>query len=64
MPAGVATEVATKMPNEVLRIPELPDVKEKMTAIGLDPLPMTGERFAAFMKTETDEWARTARRPA
>jgi len=47
------------MQNEVLRILELPDVKERMAAIGLDPLPMSGERFAAFMKTETDKWART-----
>lgn len=59
MPAGVGKDVATKMQNEVLRILELPDVKERMAAIGLDPLPMSGERFAAFMKTETDKWART-----
>lgn len=59
MPAGVPKDVTTKMQNEVLRILELPDVKEKMAATGLDPLPMTGERFAAFMKTETDKWART-----
>ncbi len=59
MPAGVPKDVATKMQNEVLRILDLPDVKEKMAATGLDPLPMTGERFAVFMKTETDKWART-----
>lgn len=59
MPAGVSKDVATKMQNEVLRILELPDVKERMAAIGLDPLPMSGERFAVFMKTETDKWART-----
>jgi tripartite-type tricarboxylate transporter receptor subunit TctC len=58
MPAGVATEVAAKMQNEVLRILDTPEVKEKMAAMGLDPLPMNAERFAAFMKAETDKWAR------
>lgn len=59
MPAGVAKDVASKMQDEVLRILDLPEVKEKMAAMGLDPLPMNGERFAAFMKSETDKWART-----
>ncbi|MDP1691927.1 MAG: tripartite tricarboxylate transporter substrate binding protein [Burkholderiaceae bacterium] len=59
MPAGVPPEVAAKMQNEVLRILQLADVKEKMAATGLDPLPMSGERFAAFIKAETDKWART-----
>ena len=59
MPAGVPKDVATKLQNEVLRILDLPDVKEKMAATGLDPLPMNGERFTAFIKTETDKWART-----
>lgn len=58
MPAGVAKEVATKMQDEVLRILETPEVMEKMAAMGLDPLPMNGERFAVFMKAETDKWAR------
>lgn len=59
MPAGVPRAVAAKMQDEVLRILSLADVKEKMAAMGLDPLPMTGERFGAFMKVETDKWART-----
>jgi tripartite-type tricarboxylate transporter receptor subunit TctC len=59
MPAGVSREVAAKMQDEVLRILALADVKEKMAAMGLDPLPMTGERFGAFMKVETEKWART-----
>lgn len=59
MPAGVPREVAAKMQDEVLRILALADVKEKMAAMGLDPLPMTGERFGAFMKVETEKWART-----
>jgi tripartite-type tricarboxylate transporter receptor subunit TctC len=59
MPAGVPREVAAKMQDEVLRILAVADVQEKMAAMGLDPLPMTGERFGAFMKVETEKWART-----
>ncbi|MBI5907108.1 MAG: tripartite tricarboxylate transporter substrate binding protein [Polaromonas sp.] len=59
MPAGVPREITAKMESEVLRILTLPDIKEKLAASGLDLLPMTGERFAAFAKIETEKWAKT-----
>lgn len=59
MPAGVPRGITAKMESEVLRILTLPDIKEKLSASGLDLLPMTGERFAAFAKTETEKWAKT-----
>ena len=59
MPAGVPRDVVARMQNEVLRILSLAEVKDKMAALGLDPLPMTGDRFGAFMKVETEKWAKT-----
>ena len=59
MPAGVPRGITAKMESEVLRILTLPDIKEKLAASGLDLLPMTGERFAAFAKIETEKWAKT-----
>jgi tripartite-type tricarboxylate transporter receptor subunit TctC len=59
MPAGVPRDVVARMQNEVLRILSLAEVKDKMATLGLDPLPMTGDRFGAFMKAETEKWAKT-----
>ncbi len=58
MPAGVPKEIATKMQNEVLRILELPDVKEKMLAGGLEPMPLTGEQLSQLFKSEMAKWGK------
>ncbi len=58
MPAGVPKAIVTKMQNEVLRIVNLPEMKEKFLANGLDPLPLDSEQFTAFAKSETEKWAK------
>jgi len=58
MPAGVPKEIVTKMQDEVLRIIELPDVKEKMLAGGLEPLPLTAPQVAELFRTEMAKWGK------
>jgi tripartite-type tricarboxylate transporter receptor subunit TctC len=37
---------------------QLPDTRERMTALALEPWPSTPEEFAAFIRSETAKWAR------
>ena len=44
--------VLTKLSREVARILELPDVKERLLALGAEPNPTTPQQFDALIKTE------------
>ena len=39
----------------------LPDVKEKLTTLGLDPSPGTPEALAALIQVETVKWAKVVK---
>jgi tripartite-type tricarboxylate transporter receptor subunit TctC len=57
-PARIPKGLATKMNDEVRRILSLPDVKEVLAKQGAEPLSMTAELFASFVRTETDKMAK------
>jgi tripartite-type tricarboxylate transporter receptor subunit TctC len=61
MPAGVPKDIATKMQDQILRILEMPDVKEKMLAGGLEPLPLNAEQVAELFKSEMAKWGKVIR---
>ena len=41
---------------EVARIVQLPDVKTKLVALGLDPTGMPSPEFAAYIKDDIAKW--------
>ena len=51
-PAKTPRPVLAKLSAEVARIVELPDVKERLRALGADPAPTTPEEFDAYIKGE------------
>ena len=55
-PAGTPADVISKLQQEVARILNLPDVKEKLFAVGLDPAPSSTAEFGAFIKSEAVRW--------
>jgi tripartite-type tricarboxylate transporter receptor subunit TctC len=59
LPAGVPPDVVEKIRESVYRVLKMPDVREKMIAIGLEPTPGEREDVAADMKREMDYWKRT-----
>jgi tripartite-type tricarboxylate transporter receptor subunit TctC len=61
VPAGAATEIVTLLQREVVKIIALPDMKERLSALGFDPVGSTGEEFAAQMKLEMEKWAKVIR---
>jgi len=57
-PAGTPPEIIGKLNAEVVRILNLPEVRSKMLATGLEPLPGTPEQQAAFTRSEAEQWTK------
>jgi tripartite-type tricarboxylate transporter receptor subunit TctC len=51
-PAGTPREVAEKLNAEVVRIVKLPDIREKLDAMGVEPLGNTSEQVAEWIRRE------------
>jgi tripartite-type tricarboxylate transporter receptor subunit TctC len=60
-PAGMPREVQLRINQEVARVLALPDVKEKLATLGLDPNPGTPDALMALMQRETAKWAGVVR---
>ena len=55
--AGTPEAIVAKLNAEVLKALESPDVVKRFTDQGLEILPSSPTRFAAFMREETARWA-------
>ncbi len=51
-PAGTPPDIATKLNAEVVRIINLPDVREKLAGMGVEPLGNTQEQMAEWIRRE------------
>jgi tripartite-type tricarboxylate transporter receptor subunit TctC len=51
-PAKTPKALLDKLSSEIARIVELPDVKERLRALGADPAPTTPEGFDAYVREE------------
>lgn len=60
-PAGLPRDVQMKINAETARVLAMPDVKEKLATLGLDPNPGTPEQLAAFQQTELTKWAKVVK---
>jgi tripartite-type tricarboxylate transporter receptor subunit TctC len=57
-PAGTPKEIVAKLNTEIVRLMKLPDVKESMLNLGMEPAGTTPEEFAAFVKADIARWAK------
>ena len=60
-PAGLPAEIANKASGEVARILAVPAMREKFVQQGSDPVGSTPEEFGAYIRAETEKWARVVR---
>jgi tripartite-type tricarboxylate transporter receptor subunit TctC len=51
-PAGTPRETVSKLNTEVVRIVKLPDIREKLDGMGVDPLGNTSEQTAEWIRRE------------
>jgi tripartite-type tricarboxylate transporter receptor subunit TctC len=55
--AGTPRDIVNRLNTEFVRIMNLPDIRERMLALGWDPVTNTPEQFAAQIKSELAIWA-------
>lgn len=60
-PAKTPKGVLAKLSGEIARIVELPDVKERLHALGADPAPTTPEAFDAHVRAEVAKFRKIVR---
>ncbi len=56
VPAGTPNEVVDLLHNEIVKLMQLPDVKQKCADLGFDVVANTQAEFQAYIKKEIDKW--------
>ena len=56
-PAGTPREIVVKLQQEIARVLNLPDVRERLMAVGAEPVGSTPEQFGNFLRSEITKWA-------
>ncbi len=56
-PAATPRDVVNRLHTELVKVLRMPDIRERLSAQGADPVGSTMEEFGAFMKAETAKWA-------
>jgi putative tricarboxylic transport membrane protein len=55
-PAGTPKEIVTKLSNEIQAVLKLPEVRERMAALGMEPMSGTPEELYERMKRDIEKW--------
>lgn len=59
--SGTPKEIVDRLNAELNKALNLPDVKERLAALALEPEPMSGAQFGQVIVTESDKWQRIGR---
>jgi tripartite-type tricarboxylate transporter receptor subunit TctC len=57
-PKGMPREITNRIQQEIARIVKLPDMNERLSQFGAEPIASTPEDFAAFTRAEFDKFAK------
>jgi tripartite-type tricarboxylate transporter receptor subunit TctC len=60
-PAGTSKDIVSRLNGEIRRILALQDVKERLAAQGAETITSTPQEFGAYVKTETEKWAKVVK---
>jgi tripartite-type tricarboxylate transporter receptor subunit TctC len=60
-PAKIDKAHADRMNEEVRKVLALPDIKDKLVALGADIVGSSGEEFGTFIRAETARWAKVVK---
>jgi tripartite-type tricarboxylate transporter receptor subunit TctC len=61
VPSGTPKDVTARLHQEIVEIINEPDAKERLAALGLEPVGDTPEQFSAQLKVEMAKWTRIIR---
>ena len=59
-PAGTPATIVERINRDVMRVMDMPDVLERFSKLGAEPMRMTPAEFARFVKSEIEDSARIA----
>jgi tripartite-type tricarboxylate transporter receptor subunit TctC len=60
-PAGTPSDIVSKIHGEIARTLKLPDVRDRLSGLGANPVASTPEQFVAHVKKEIAKWARVVK---
>ena len=60
-PAGTPAAIVAKINRDIAGVLKLPDVRERLSGLGAQPVGNSPEQFAAHVKTEIAKWARVVK---
>ena len=60
-PAGTPRDIVARLHSEIVQIVKVPDITERLSAQGVEPVASTPEQFADFIKAEITRWARVVK---
>jgi tripartite-type tricarboxylate transporter receptor subunit TctC len=60
-PAGTSSAIIARLQDEIARIVALPEIRERMAALSLEPVGSTAEEFTRLMAAEIAQWAAAAK---
>jgi tripartite-type tricarboxylate transporter receptor subunit TctC len=58
---GTPKEVIIKINSEIRKILAMPDIVEKLVALGAEPAPSTPEFMTSYVKSEVEKWAKVVK---
>jgi tripartite-type tricarboxylate transporter receptor subunit TctC len=60
-PRGIPRDIAAKLNAEIVRVHQLPDVKERYALLGIEAKSSTPEEFTQYIKAEMEKFAKVIR---
>lgn len=60
-PTGTPKEIIARVNAEIVKAMRAPDMRERLAGDGADPVSSTPEKFASFIKSEIDKWAKVVK---
>ena len=61
LPGGAPREIIARWHREIVAVIAVPEVRERLTALGFEPLGSTPEEFAQRIAWEMEKWAKVIR---
>jgi tripartite-type tricarboxylate transporter receptor subunit TctC len=61
VPGGTPRAIVARLNQEVVRVLQTDEMRERMAAEGAEPMPTTPEQFARFVREEIESWRRVVR---
>jgi tripartite-type tricarboxylate transporter receptor subunit TctC len=62
LPANAPREIVARLNSEMVKILSLPEMKQRLSEQGAEPVGTTPERFAEYIKSEIDKYAQIIRK--